>query len=89
MPDLIRVRDTATGHHITISAALAERYKSRYVELKQDATDRDGRPLPPIHKIASATRAERRPAPDADAPAPVEATTATNITAKATEEAQK
>ena len=88
MTDLIRVRDTATGHHITISAALAERYKSRYVELKQDATDRDGRPLPPRHKIAGATRTER-PVPDADAPAPVEATTATNTITKATEEATK
>lgn len=88
MIEYVRVRDTATGHHITVSAALAERHKSRYVELKQDATDRDGRPLPPRHKIAGATRAER-PVPDADAPAPVEATTATNITAKATEEAQK
>lgn len=88
MTELIRVRDTATGHHITVSAALAARHPKRYIELKQDATDRDGRPLPPRHKIAGATRTER-PVPDADAPAPVEATTATNTTAKATEEAQK
>ena len=88
MTEYVRVRDTATGHHITISAALAERHKSRYVELKQDAPDRDGRPLPPRHKIAGATRTER-PVPDAGAPAPVEATTATNTTVKATEEAQK
>lgn len=76
MTEYVRVRDTATGHHITVSAALAARHPKRYAALKQDATDMDGKPLPPRYKTApSGTQ-------DADAPAPDEAPEATTTEAK-------
>ena len=74
MTNFVRVQDTVTGHHITISASLAKRHGKRYVELKQDAVDRDGHPLPPKYKTTPADPAES------------EATTAT-ITTEANEEA--
>ena len=55
MTDYVRVRDTVTGHHITVAAALAGRHPKRYAVLRQDATDADGRPLPPKYRAVKAT----------------------------------
>ena len=49
-PDWVRVRDTRTGHHLTVTAKQAE--KSHFVELKQSAVDRNGNPLPAKPKVS-------------------------------------
>ncbi|WP_457824644.1 hypothetical protein, partial [Staphylococcus aureus] len=41
---VVRVRDTATGHHVTISADLADSDKARYKRLKSPAVDANGNP---------------------------------------------
>lgn len=43
-PDWVRVRDTRTGHHLTVTAKQAT--KPHFTELKQPAVDRNGNPLP-------------------------------------------
>lgn len=47
---VVRVRDTATGHHITISADLADSDKARYKQLKSPAVDTNGNPAHPKFK---------------------------------------
>lgn len=42
MPNWTRVRDKETGHHYSVAVVDSERHEV----LKQDATDRHGRPLP-------------------------------------------
>ena len=54
--ELVRVRDKATVHHITIPAAAYDAEK--YAPLKSDAVDVNGYPLPPKFRIASARRAD-------------------------------
>ncbi|MGI1814170.1 hypothetical protein, partial [Priestia sp. TGN 0903] len=47
---VVRVRDTATGHHVTISADLADSDKARYKRLKSPAVDANGNPAHPKFK---------------------------------------
>lgn len=75
MTQFVRVRDVITGHHVTVSRGLVESDPKRWSELKQDATDVNGRPLPPKHKRTQST----------EATAPAEAPEAT--TTEATKEA--
>jgi hypothetical protein len=66
----LRVRvSTENGHH-TVTAVAAERAGSRWRVLKQDAVDRDGRPLPPKPRVdvedAPKPRKKRAPKPRDD-----------------------
>lgn len=56
MPELVRVRDNVTGHHLSITARLAEINPKRYTLLKQPAVDVNGRPLPAKSHVALAPR---------------------------------
>lgn len=47
---VVRVRDTATGHHITITSDLADSDKARYKPLKSPAVDANGNPAHPKFK---------------------------------------
>lgn len=61
MPEYVRVRQAETGHHITITRANFERApKDAYTELKQDATDPGGNPLPPKYKTTVSAEAEKK-----------------------------
>lgn len=63
MPDYVRVRDKATGHHLSVLRSQFERNESAYAELQQDATYADGTPLPPKHKTSvSSEAAKKQPA---------------------------
>lgn len=53
MPDYVRVTDQDTGHKLTINrSALAT---GNYRELKADAVDENGDPLPPEHNAVKPT----------------------------------
>jgi hypothetical protein len=56
VPDLVRVRDAATGHWITITAAQAAADTKRYRVLSRPAVDASGRPLPPKFATPKVTR---------------------------------
>lgn len=45
MPEYVRIKDPATGHHLTVTRDQYEAFGGEL--LKQDATDPHGRPLPP------------------------------------------
>lgn len=89
MPELVRVRDALTGHHITVTKALAESDAKRFSALKSKATDKHGRSAAPKFKVAGRTQAVEADAIPSAAAASVavEATEAT--TTEATKEAQK
>lgn len=53
MPDLVRVKDKSTGHEFSAPQEAVEANPEAYTVLKKDATDRAGRPLPPVHKAES------------------------------------
>lgn len=61
----VRVRDEATGHHITVARRKAESHGSRYLVLDEPATDRNGRPLPAktLHRAALAPVVVSEPVP--------------------------
>lgn len=46
MTEYVRVRDKETGHHVSIPRAQFEHEGDVWQELKQDAVDAGGRPLP-------------------------------------------
>ncbi|GAA2184943.1 hypothetical protein GCM10009785_34810 [Brooklawnia cerclae] len=46
---VLRVRDTATGHAVTLKASLVEASKGRYAVVDEPAVDGSGRPLPPVY----------------------------------------
>ena len=48
MPEYVRVTDTSTGHKITIQRAQLNG-NDHFRELKADAVDANGDPLPPEH----------------------------------------
>lgn len=48
MPSLVRVKNTATGHRYTVTAAAAARNKALAI-VKEPAVDINGRPLPPTY----------------------------------------
>jgi hypothetical protein len=53
MPDYVRVTDTDTGHKLTILRS--ELPNGNYRELKADAVNENGDPLPPEFKSADDT----------------------------------
>lgn len=60
MPEYVRVRDKETGHHASI---LTDQFDPElWQELKQDATDAGGDPLPPKHKTTVADTATAKQA---------------------------
>lgn len=67
--DLVRVRDTVTGAHITTRRSKVERNGSRYAILKQDAVDVSGKPLPPKPRVVTEP-AKPETQSDSDKPTP-------------------
>ena len=57
MPEFVRVRDKETGHHVSITRDQFDREADAWQELKQDATDAGGDPLPPKYKTTVADSA--------------------------------
>lgn len=60
MAEYVRVKDKETGHHYTVTR---ERYDSSpdlWQELKQDAVDTAGAPLPPKYHTSVSTEATKR-----------------------------
>ena len=62
MPEYVRVRDKSTGHHLSIPRSQFERESDGWQELKQDAVDSAGDPLPPKHHTSVATKAPEKKA---------------------------
>lgn len=61
MPEWVRVKDKDTGHKLTVLAQELENNPDAYAELKQDAVDHNGDPLPPEFsdaKSAGTTKAK-------------------------------
>lgn len=65
MTEFVRVTDKETGHRYSVPRSLYESTPNLYRELKQPATDRAGRPLPPeYHKTSDAAPASDQEAGD-------------------------
>jgi hypothetical protein len=61
MPDYVRVRQSETGHHLSITRANFDRApEGAYTELQQIAADLAGNPLPPKYKTTVSTEAEKK-----------------------------
>lgn len=60
MAEYVRVRDNATGHHVSVLRSHLDRNPSGWTELKQDATYADGTPLPPKFKTSVSTEAAKK-----------------------------
>lgn len=71
MTRFVRVRDNATGHHLSLSEGVLVSAPERFSPLKSDGVDIHGRPLPP----------KLRQPKTSPAPAEVEAAEATNTEA--------
>lgn len=52
MTDYVRVRDKETGHHYSLPRDRFDSSPDLWTELKQDATDSAGDPLPPKYKTS-------------------------------------
>lgn len=84
MPQWIRVRDTS-GHHISVRSDVPEGHprgrQPGQRELKQDAVDLSGKPLPPTYRTdlgdgpAPSARNKAKPRKGKAAPDPVPAAT--------------
>lgn len=57
MPEYVRVKDRETGHHYSVTRERFDRSPELFQELKQDATDSVGDPLPPKYKTTVAASA--------------------------------
>ena len=60
MPEYVRVRDKETGHHYSVTRERFDSAPELWQELKQDATDSAGDPLPPKYKTTVSTEAEKK-----------------------------
>ena len=60
MPEMIRVADVETGHHLSITKARYDRKPSLWRELQQAATYADGSPRPPKFKTDVSTEAAKK-----------------------------
>jgi hypothetical protein len=61
MREYVRVRQSETGHHLSITRANFERApKDAYTELSQPAADLAGNPLPPKYKTTVSAEAEKK-----------------------------
>lgn len=60
MPEYVRVRDKETGHHVSILRSQFEAEAEFWQELKQDATDAGGAPLPPKYKTTVSAEAGKK-----------------------------
>lgn len=66
MTDYVRVRDKETGHHVSIPRAQFEHEGSVWAELKQDAVDAGGEPLPPKFRTSVSEETGKATSPAAD-----------------------
>lgn len=61
MPKYLRVKQAGTGHHLSLPASHIEAApKGAYSELKSDATDAAGAPLPPKYHTSVSSEAEQK-----------------------------
>lgn len=60
--EYVRVRDNETGHHYSIAKERYDQVPHLWTELKQDATDAAGDPLPPKYKTTVSTETEKKAA---------------------------
>lgn len=60
MADYVRVKDKETGHHVSILRSDYERESDLWQELKQDATDGGGNPLPPKYHTSASVEADKK-----------------------------
>lgn len=71
MPDLLRVKQTDTGHELTVTQSMYDFAPDAYDVLKdKPATDGGGNPLPPKYKttVAKSASAKRAAAPQSPEP---------------------
>ena len=66
MPEYVRVRDKETGHHYSITRERFDRTPDLWQELKQDAADAAGAPLPPKYKTTVSAETAKRAATSAN-----------------------
>lgn len=60
MAEYVRVKDKETGHHVSILRSTYELESDLWQELKQDATDAGGSPLPPKYHTTVSSEAGKR-----------------------------
>lgn len=60
MAEYVRVRDKETGHHYSVTRERFERTPDLWQELKQDATDSVGEPLPQKYKTTVSTETAKK-----------------------------
>lgn len=77
-PDWVRVKDTRTGHEITVSQRVA--HKEHYEVLDKVAVDRSGRPLPAKPKVNLEPLSGGGDSTEAAKPSPTEGSNATGRT---------
>lgn len=66
MSDFVRVRDKETGHHYSVARERYDATPDLWTELKQDATDSVGDPLPPKYKISVSSETDHKAAVSVD-----------------------
>lgn len=59
MPEYVRVKQKETGHELSVPVAHLEAYPDGYAEVKKDAVDAAGDPLPPKYKTSVSTEAAK------------------------------
>lgn len=60
MADYVRVKDKETGHHYSVTRERYDRSPELWQELKQDAADAAGEPLPPKYHTSVSVEATKR-----------------------------
>lgn len=60
MPEYVRVRDKETGHHYTVTRQRFDSNPDLWNELKQDAVNSAGDPLPAKYKTSVSTEAGKQ-----------------------------
>lgn len=60
MPDYLRVKQSDTGHELTVSRSMYDFAPDSYSVLDKPATDAGGNPLPPKHKTSVSTEAAKK-----------------------------
>lgn len=60
MPTFIRVKDTSTGHEISIPEALFESNRGAFTKVDKPATDSVGTPLLPKYKTSVSEEAAKK-----------------------------
>lgn len=64
MPEYVRVKQAETGHHLSVPVGhFKSAPEGAYQELKQEAVDSAGRPLPPKYHTSVSSETEKKKAP--------------------------